>query len=76
MICGGEGPATAMVKRILVAGVIVAEFLYGIRLPLAICDTTGLTTGNHVQVGTDDDGQATISARGDFRFDKASPRRG
>lgn len=63
-IHSGTAPAGILLQRpdpILVAGAIVAEFLYGTRLPLAICDTTGLTTGSYVQVGKRDDGRATIA---------------
>jgi len=44
-------------------GAIVAEFLYGISMPLVVCDVAGLVSGDRVAIGTGADGRAIVRAK-------------
>ncbi|TJV04399.1 MAG: DUF126 domain-containing protein [Mesorhizobium sp.] len=57
----GTAPAGILLERpdpILAVGAIVAEFLYGIRLPLVVCDIAGIATGDRIAIGSAEDGRA------------------
>jgi uncharacterized protein len=45
---------------ILTVGAIVAQFLYGLQCPIAVCPTEGLTTGDRLQVQCDDSRAAVL----------------
>ncbi|TJV41167.1 MAG: DUF126 domain-containing protein [Mesorhizobium sp.] len=58
----GTAPAGILLERpdpILAVGAIVAEFLYGIRMPLVVCDIAGIATGDRIAIGSGEDGRAT-----------------
>ncbi|MER8630477.1 DUF126 domain-containing protein [Mesorhizobium opportunistum] len=57
----GTAPAGILLERpdpILAVGAIVAEFLYGIRMPLVVCDIAGIATGDRIAIGSGEDGRA------------------
>jgi uncharacterized protein len=66
----GTGPAGILLGRpdpILAVGAIVAEFLYDIRMPLVVCDTSGIVSGDRIEIGTTEGERATIrTARQSF----------
>ncbi|CCV14941.1 DUF126 domain-containing protein [Mesorhizobium sp. STM 4661] len=60
----GTAPAGIILERpdpILAVGAIVAEFLYDIRMPLVVCDTSGIVSGDRIAIGTNEDAQAIVS---------------
>ncbi|RWE31432.1 MAG: DUF126 domain-containing protein [Mesorhizobium sp.] len=59
----GTAPVGILLERpdpILAVGAIVAEFLYDIRMPLVVCDTGGIVSGERVAVGIREDGRASV----------------
>jgi predicted aconitase with swiveling domain len=46
---------------ILTVGAIVAQFLYGLQCPIAVCPTGGLTTGDPLRVQCEDSGPALLT---------------
>ncbi|MBZ9675731.1 aconitase X swivel domain-containing protein [Mesorhizobium sp. ES1-1] len=59
----GTAPAGILIERpdpILAVGAIVAEFLYGIRMPLVVCEIAGIVSGDQVLVGIREDGGAIV----------------
>ncbi|MBZ9797806.1 aconitase X swivel domain-containing protein [Mesorhizobium sp. ES1-4] len=59
----GTAPAGILLERpdpILAVGAIVAEFLYGISMPLVVCDIAGLPSGGRIAVGVGADGEAIV----------------
>ncbi|MER8446057.1 DUF126 domain-containing protein [Mesorhizobium sp. M1066] len=59
----GTAPAGILLERpdpILAVGAIVAEFLYGTRMPLVVCDIAGIVSGDQVMIGVDGDGGAVV----------------
>ncbi|MCA0033962.1 aconitase X swivel domain-containing protein [Mesorhizobium sp. B263B2A] len=57
----GKAPAGILLERpdpILAVGAIVAEFLYGIRMPLVVCEIGGIATGDRIAIGSGKDGRA------------------
>ncbi|MCA0045648.1 DUF126 domain-containing protein [Mesorhizobium sp. B283B1A] len=57
----GTAPAGILLERpdpILAVGAIVAEFLYGIRMPLVVCEIDGIATGDRIAIGSGEDGRA------------------
>ncbi|BAV46370.1 Uncharacterized protein MLTONO_1467 [Mesorhizobium loti] len=62
----GTAPAGILMERpdpILAVGAIVAEFLYGISMPLVVCDVAGLVSGDRVAIGAGADGRAIVRAK-------------
>lgn len=60
----GTAPAGIILERadpILAVGAIVAEFLYDIRMPLVVCDTSGIVSGDRIAIGLGEDAQAIVS---------------
>lgn len=60
----GTAPAGIILERpdpILAVGAIVAEFLYDIRMPLVVCDPSGIVSGDRIAIGIDEDAQAIVS---------------
>ncbi|MER8385434.1 DUF126 domain-containing protein [Mesorhizobium sp. M1428] len=60
----GTAPAGIILERpdpILAVGAIVAEFLYDISMPLVVCDTTGIVSGDRIAIGLGEDAQAMVS---------------
>lgn len=60
----GTAPAGIILERpdpILAVGAIVAEFLYDISMPLVICDTSGIVSGDRIAIGIDENMQAIVS---------------
>ena len=71
----GTAPAGILMERpdpILAVGAIVAEFLYGIRMPLVVCDIAGIVSGDRIAIGPGDDGRAIVSAQP--AINSATPR--
>ncbi|MEI9407906.1 aconitase X swivel domain-containing protein [Mesorhizobium salmacidum] len=59
----GTAPAGILLERpdpILAVGAIVAEFLYGISMPLVVCDIAGIGSGERIAVGVREDGGASV----------------
>lgn len=59
----GTAPAGILIERpdpILAVGAIVADFLYGARMPLVVCDTSGIVSGDKVEIGIGRGRQPTI----------------
>jgi predicted aconitase with swiveling domain len=59
----GTGPAGILLERpdpILAVGAIVAEFLYDIRMPLVVCDTSCIVTGDPIEISVAERSQALI----------------
>ncbi|WP_137934318.1 aconitase X swivel domain-containing protein [Mesorhizobium comanense] len=59
----GTAPAGILLERpdpILAVGAIVAEFLYGISMPLVVCDIAGIVSGDRVVIGVGDNGGAVV----------------
>lgn len=57
----GTAPAGILLERpdpILAVGAIVAEFLYGIHMPLVVCEIDGIATGDRIAIGSGEDGRA------------------
>ncbi|UCI22093.1 DUF126 domain-containing protein [Mesorhizobium sp. B2-1-8] len=62
-IRSGTAPAGILLERpdpILAVGAIVAEFLYGISMPLVVCDIAGLVSGERLAIGIRGDGRAIV----------------
>ncbi|ESY63712.1 MULTISPECIES: DUF126 domain-containing protein [Mesorhizobium] len=62
----GTAPAGILLERpdpILAVGAIVAEFLYGIRMPLVVCDISGIVAGDRIAIGAGADGRAIIGVK-------------
>jgi len=60
----GTAPAGILIERpdpILAIGAIVADFLYGIRMPLVVCDTSGVVSGDRIVIAAEEGAQARIS---------------
>ncbi|TPK83499.1 DUF126 domain-containing protein [Mesorhizobium sp. B2-4-12] len=60
----GTAPAGILLERpdpILAVGAIVAEFLYGISMPLVVCDIAGIASGGRIAIGAGEDGGAVVS---------------
>ncbi|MER9655716.1 DUF126 domain-containing protein [Mesorhizobium sp. M0152] len=60
----GTAPAGILLERpdpILAVGAIVAEFLYGIHMPLVVCDIGGIASGDRIAIGVCGDGKAIVS---------------
>lgn len=60
----GTGPCGIVLAApdpILTVGAIVAEFLYQLRCPIAVCPIEGIATGDHVQVIADHPGAVTVT---------------
>ncbi|MBN9223135.1 MAG: DUF126 domain-containing protein [Mesorhizobium sp.] len=59
----GTAPAAILLERpdpILAVGAIVAEFLYGISMPLVVCGIGGIVSGDRVVIGVGADGRAVV----------------
>ncbi|TPK69841.1 DUF126 domain-containing protein [Mesorhizobium sp. B2-4-15] len=59
----GMAPTGILIERpdpILAVGAIVAEFLYGISMPLVVCDIAGIVSGERIFIGVDEDGKAIV----------------
>ena len=59
----GTAPAGIVLERldpILAVGAIVAEFLYGVRMPLVVCETVAVCSGDRVEIDAASDGRAII----------------
>ncbi|TPM38171.1 DUF126 domain-containing protein [Mesorhizobium sp. B2-3-4] len=72
----GTAPAGILLERpdpILAVGAIVAEFLYGIGMPLAVCDTASFVSGERIVIGIGDEGGAIV--RSYPAISPAAPRR-
>jgi predicted aconitase with swiveling domain len=62
-IRGGTAPAGILLERpdpILAVGAIVAEFLYGISMPLVVCDIAGIVSGDRIAIAIAADGRAIV----------------
>ncbi|MEO5759533.1 MAG: DUF126 domain-containing protein [Mesorhizobium sp.] len=60
----GTAPAGILMARpdpILAVGAIVAEFLYGISMPLVVCDIEGVVSGERIAIGVGEDGKARVT---------------
>lgn len=60
----GTAPAGIILERpdpILAVGAIVAEFLYDISMPLVVCDTSGIASGDRIAISMGEDAQAMVS---------------
>ncbi|MER9596321.1 DUF126 domain-containing protein [Mesorhizobium sp. M0244] len=60
----GTAPAGIILERpdpILAVGVIVAEFLYEISMPLVVCEIAGIVSGDRIAIDLGEDAQATVS---------------
>jgi predicted aconitase with swiveling domain len=60
----GTAPAGILLERpdpILAVGAMVAEFLYDISMPLVVCDTSGIVSGDRIAIGTAENAQAIVS---------------
>ncbi|WP_245454990.1 DUF126 domain-containing protein [Mesorhizobium sp. M9A.F.Ca.ET.002.03.1.2] len=63
----GTAPAGILLERpdpILAVGAIVAEFLYGIGMPLVVCDTSGIVSGDRIEIGMAEGTHAVIRTAG------------
>lgn len=59
----GTGPLgilLAVPDPILTVGALVAESLYALRCPIAVCSIDGIATGDQLSLATDPDGSARI----------------
>ncbi len=59
----GTAPAGILLQRpdpILAVGAIVAEFLYGVSMPLVVCEIAGVVSGNRIAIGIGADGGAIV----------------
>jgi predicted aconitase with swiveling domain len=59
----GTAPAGILMERpdpILAVGAIVAEFLYGISMPLVVCDIGGIVSGDRIAIGIPENGGAIV----------------
>ncbi|MER8375760.1 DUF126 domain-containing protein [Mesorhizobium sp. M1406] len=59
----GTAPIGILLERpdpILAVGAIIAEFLYEIRMPLVVCDTMGIVSGDRIVICVGKDGAAVI----------------
>ncbi|MBZ9967669.1 aconitase X swivel domain-containing protein [Mesorhizobium sp. BR1-1-2] len=59
----GTAPAGILLERpdpILAVGAIVAEFLYGISMPLVVCDIDGIVSGERIAIGVGGDNRAIV----------------
>jgi len=59
----GTAPAGILLERpdpILAMGAIVAEFLYGISMPLVVCDIAEIVSGDRIAVRAGEGGEAVI----------------
>jgi predicted aconitase with swiveling domain len=59
----GTAPAGILMERpdpILAVGAIVAEFLYDIRMPLVVCGTAGIVSGDRIAIGIGADDGAVV----------------
>ena len=59
----GTAPAGILLQRpdpILAVGAIVAQFLYGISMPLVVCDIAGIVSGDRVAIGAGADDRAIV----------------
>ncbi|TPK47902.1 DUF126 domain-containing protein [Mesorhizobium sp. B2-5-4] len=59
----GTAPAGILLERpdpILAVGAIVAEFLYGISMPLVVCGVAEIVSGDRIFIGVGEDGGAII----------------
>lgn len=59
----GTAPAGILMERpdpILAVGAIVAEFLYGMSVPLVVCDISGIVSGHRIAIGLGEDARAII----------------
>jgi predicted aconitase with swiveling domain len=59
----GTAPAGILMERpdpILAVGAIVAEFLYDIRMPLVLCGTAGIVSGDRITIGIGADDGAVV----------------
>ncbi|TPM91873.1 DUF126 domain-containing protein [Mesorhizobium sp. B2-1-3A] len=59
----GTAPAGILLQRpdpILAVGAIVAEFLYGISMPLVVCEVAGIVPGDEIAIDVGADGAAVI----------------
>ncbi|BCG87339.1 hypothetical protein MesoLj113c_34490 [Mesorhizobium sp. 113-3-9] len=59
----GTAPAGILLQRpdpILAVGAIVAEFLYGISMPLVVCEVAGIVPGDDIAIDVGADGAAVI----------------
>lgn len=60
----GTAPAGILLKRpdpILAVGAIVAEYLYRIRMPLVVCETMAIVSGDRIAITIGENGEALIS---------------
>ncbi|WP_195173817.1 aconitase X swivel domain-containing protein [Mesorhizobium sp. INR15] len=60
----GTAPAGILMERpdpILAVGAIVAEFLYGISMPLVVCDISGVVSGERIAIDVGEDGKARVT---------------
>ncbi|TGQ80550.1 DUF126 domain-containing protein [Mesorhizobium sp. M8A.F.Ca.ET.207.01.1.1] len=59
----GTAPVGIILERpdpILAVGAIVAEFLYDIRMPLVVCDISGIGSSDRIFIGVGGDGAAVV----------------
>ncbi|MBZ9920074.1 MULTISPECIES: DUF126 domain-containing protein [unclassified Mesorhizobium] len=59
----GTAPAGILLERpdpILAVGAIVAEFLYGISMPLVVCDINGIVSGERIAIDVGGDDRAIV----------------
>ncbi|MGF7159367.1 hypothetical protein FHS85_000986 [Rhodoligotrophos appendicifer] len=59
----GTAPAALLLGSpdpILTVGAIVAEFLYDVRFPIVVCDLEGIASGDRVEIGEGEAGEAIV----------------
>ncbi|MCA0003607.1 DUF126 domain-containing protein [Mesorhizobium sp. B2-2-4] len=59
----GTAPAGILLERpdpILAVGAIVAEFLYGISMPLVVCEIDGIVSGERIAIRVGGDDRAIV----------------
>lgn len=59
----GTAPAGILIERpdpILAMGAIVADFLYDTRMPLVVCETSGIVSGDRIEIGIERGAEARI----------------
>lgn len=72
----GTAPAGILLERpdpILAVGAIVAEFLYGIHMPLVVCDIGDIVSGDRIAIGVGANGGAIVRVQP--VISPAAPRR-
>jgi predicted aconitase with swiveling domain len=59
-----SGLVLATADPILTVGAIVAQFLYGLDCPIAVCPIDGLATGDRIRLHAEDTGPAEVTRVG------------